>query len=341
MRDKILVTGGTGYIGSHTCVALLQGGFEPIVVDNLSRSHASVLDRIARISGYRPIFYQADVRDATVVDRVFREHVIASVVHIAGLKSVGDSVRAPLAYYANNVAGSLALLGAMARAGVKRFIFSSSATVYGTPDAVPVSETAPLRPTTPYGRTKAAVEDILRDMCAADPSWQIGVLRYFNPVGAHESGLIGENPRGVPENLMPLVAQAAAGQKNTLHVFGNDYPTPDGTGIRDYIHVVDLAEGHLSALAHLNRSPGLFTVNLGTGKGHTVLEVIEAFRKISARDIPYKIVGRRPGDVAASYADVNKAREVLGWRSKRDLATMCADAWRWQQSISEIGAVHR
>ena len=326
----ILVTGGTGFIGSHTCVALAQAGHEFLILDNLSNSRADVLDRLAPLCRRRPAFVEADVRDAAALDRVFAEHRITAVIHFAALKAVGESVAQPLAYYDNNVGGTLKLLEAMKRAGVRTLVFSSSATVYGDPASVPIREDFPLTATNPYGWTKLMMERMLADLAAAEPDWRIARLRYFNPVGAHESGRIGEDPSGVPNNLMPYVAQVATGQRAELQVFGGDWPTADGTGVRDYIHVMDLAEGHVAALDHLARQPGLLTVNLGTGRGVSVLDLVRAFEQASGRAVPYRIVGRRAGDVAACWADPALAERLLGWRTRRDLAQMCADAWRWQ-----------
>jgi len=326
----LLVTGGAGYIGSHACVELLRAGHEVVVVDNLCNSRREVLGRIERIAGRAVAFHECDVRDQDALRDVFRAHAVDAVLHFAGLKAVEESVARPLEYYENNVGGTLALCAAMRASGVHRLVFSSSATVYGDPDAVPVREDHPLRPANPYGRGKAMVESILRDLATADPAWKVVLLRYFNPVGAHESGLIGEDPSGVPNNLMPFIAQVAVGRREALNVYGNDYPTPDGTGVRDYIHVVDLARGHLAALEKLDAADGVLTVNLGTGRGYSVLEVIEAFRRASGREIPYRIVARRPGDVAACYADTSLAARLLGWRAERDLVQMCRDAWRWQ-----------
>jgi UDP-glucose 4-epimerase len=328
--NKILVTGGAGYIGSHACVELLQAGREVVVVDNFCNSRPEVLGRIERIAGRPVSFHQCDLRDKAALRGIFREHAIDAVLHFAGLKAVEESVARPLDYYDNNVGGTLALCEAMAEAGVLRVVFSSSATVYGDPDAVPVRENHPLRPTNPYGRSKAMVESILQDLFRSDSAWKVALLRYFNPVGAHESGLIGEDPDGVPNNLMPYIAQVAVGRREALNVYGSDYPTPDGTGVRDYIHVVDLARGHLAALEKLSAADGVLTVNLGTGRGYSVLEVVEAFRQASGRDIPYRFVARRAGDVAACYADPELATRVLGWRAERGLEEMCRDAWRWQ-----------
>lgn len=327
----ILVTGGTGYIGSHTCVALAKAGQELLILDNLCNSRADVVDRLETLCGKRPIFIQGDVRDSHVLGDLFDRHPISAVMHFAGLKAVGESVAKPLEYYDNNVHGTLQLLTAMRRAQVKTFVFSSSATVYGDPASVPIREDFPRSATNPYGRSKLIIEDILADLHRAEPDWRIARLRYFNPVGAHESGLIGEDPQGIPNNLMPFVAQVAVGKREFLNVWGNDYPTPDGTGIRDYIHVVDLAEGHVAALDHLNRKGGLLTVNLGTGQGYSVLDMVKAFETASGRKIPYKIAARRPGDIAQCWADPRLAQEILNWTAKRGLDQMCADVWRWQQ----------
>ena len=331
----ILVTGGAGYIGSHTVVELLQAGRDLVIFDNLSNSSSRVLERIEAITGIRPRFIEGDIRDAGALTAAFRDFPVTSVIHFAGLKAVGESVAEPARYYDNNVVGSLRLCEAMAEAGVKQMVFSSSATVYGDPHAVPIRENFPLQATNPYGRTKLHIEEMLRDFAGGDPSWRIALLRYFNPVGAHASGLIGEDPRGVPNNLMPYVSQVAIGRRAELGVFGNDYPTPDGTGVRDYIHVVDLAKGHLAALSALERADGVLTVNLGTGCGYSVLEVIAAFEKASGQRVPYNIKPRRPGDVAACYADPALARQLLGWSASLDLDAMCRDAWRWQSGNPE------
>lgn len=330
MPSKFLVTGGLGYIGSHTCVELLTAGHDVVVIDNLSNTKITVLDRIEQITGRRPVFIQADIRDRTAVEEALEG--CTAVVHFAGLKAVGESTEKPLLYYSNNVEGSLVLFNAMVSRGVKRIVFSSSATVYGDPKEVPIREDAALSVTNPYGRSKLIIEDMLRDIAAADPTWQVALLRYFNPVGAHRSGLIGEDPNGIPNNLMPFVTQVAVGKLACLSVFGNDYPTPDGTGVRDYIHVVDLAKGHLAALAVLERNPGMLTVNLGTGQGYSVLEMVAAFEKASGRHVAYRISPRRAGDVARCYADPEKARELLNWSAELDLGAMCADAWRWQEN---------
>jgi UDP-glucose 4-epimerase len=334
MMATVLLTGGTGYIGSHTCVEVMAAGWTPVVVDNLCNSSALVLDRIETIAGRRPAFVTADIRDSNAIDRTFRQYQVDAVIHFAGLKSVGESVADPLRYYENNVAGTMVLVDAMQRHGVKRIVFSSSATVYGMAEKMPLTEDAPLGPINPYGRTKLMVEQILRDVVAADPEWRAMLLRYFNPVGAHESGLIGEDPAGIPNNLMPFVAQVAVGRQPRLKIYGNDYPTADGTGVRDYIHVVDLALGHVAALAKLmdHSTPRETIVNLGTGNGHSVLEVVKSFEAASGRPVPYEIVARRPGDVATCYADATLARRLLGWESRRRLDAMCADAWRWQST---------
>ena len=335
-RQTVLVTGGAGYIGSHTVVELLQAGHRPVVLDNLSNADAAAIDRIERITGRRPVFVEGDIRDRALLDELLTRHRFDATIHFAGLKAVGESVAKPLQYYDNNVAGTGVLLEALGRAGVKRFVFSSSATVYGDPETVPLHENARTGATNPYGRTKLMVEQILGDLVHADPSWSLGILRYFNPVGAHESGLIGEDPRDIPNNLMPFVAQVAVGRRQHLSVFGNDYPTPDGTGVRDYIHVVDLARGHLAALDRLAAHPGAFTVNLGTGRGYSVLEMVRAFEKACGRPVAYRVVDRRPGDIAECYADPALARELLGWQAQRGIEQMCADAWRWQ-SMNPMG----
>lgn len=328
----ILVTGGAGYIGSHTVVELLAAGHELLILDNFSNSSPKVLDRIEQISGCRPRFIAGDIRDGQLLAELFATHPVQAVIHFAGFKAVGESVEQPMRYYDNNVVGSLRLFEAMAAAGVFRLVFSSSATVYGDPHAVPIDEQFPLQVTNPYGRSKLIIEDMLRDIGRADPRWRVALLRYFNPVGAHASGLIGEDPRGIPNNLMPYVAQVAVGRRTELNVFGGDYPTPDGTGVRDYIHVVDLALGHLAALARLDELDGVVPVNLGTGVGYSVLDVVAAFEKASGRAVPYRIVDRRPGDVAACYADPQLASRLLGWLAGRDLTAMCADTWRWQSA---------
>lgn len=325
----ILVTGGMGYIGSHTCVVLAEAGYQTLILDNLANSHLEVLDRLEQISGVRPQFVNGDVRDAQLLDELFLKHNITAVIHFAGLKAVGESLEIPFEYYDNNVTGSLTLLGAMKRAQVKNFIFSSTANVYGNFAEVPVAEEAALEPNNPYGRSKLMIEEILADLYLADPEWNIACLRYFNPVGAHESGLIGENPQGTPSNLMPIIASVAAGTREKLQVFGDDYPTPDGTGMRDFIHVMDLAEGHLAALTYCLTQGGQVTVNLGTGQGYTVMQMINTFREASGRSIPCDIVERRAGDIVKSWANPAKAKGVLGWQAKRGLMQMCIDTWRW------------
>lgn len=327
----ILITGGAGFIGSHACVALANAGHELVIFDNLCNSRADVIDRLATLCGKRPAFVRGDIRDAATLDRLFAAYSISAVMHFAGLKAVGESSEKPLDYYDNNVAGTVQLLVAMDRAAVKTLVFSSSATVYGDPASVPISEDFPRIATNPYGRTKLMIEDILADLHQADPEWRIARLRYFNPVGAHESGLIGEAPQGTPNNLMPYVAQVAAGQREFLNVWGNDYPTHDGTGVRDYIHVCDLAEGHVAALDYLNSEGGMLTMNLGTGQGYSVLEMVEAFEKASGRAVPCKIGPRRVGDSAKCWADPTLAQQMIGWKANRGLDQMCADAWRWQQ----------
>lgn len=336
----ILVTGGTGYIGSHACVALALAGHEVLILDNLCNSRADVVDRVGAICGRRPVFVAGDVRNAALLDEVFDRHRVTAVMHFAGLKAVGESTAKPLEYYDNNVHGSLQLLAAMRRAEVRTLVFSSSATVYSDRDGHVFREDSPRAATNPYGRSKLMVEDILADLHQAEPGWRIARLRYFNPVGAHESGLIGEDPCGVPNNLMPFVAQVAEGRREYLSVWGKDYPTVDGTGVRDYIHVADLAEGHLAALDWLRGQGGLLTLNLGTGRGHSVLEMVRAFERASGRPVPYRIAGRRPGDIAQFWADPSLARRLLGWEAKRDLDRMCVDAWRWQQHAGAAKTRH-
>ena len=326
----ILVTGGTGYIGSHTVVQLLEAGHEVLVLDNLCNSKAQVIDRIAKIAGKAPGFIEGDVRDSALLRELFAKHAIETVIHFAGLKAVGESVHKPLMYYENNVSGSIVLFEEMAAANVKSMVFSSSATVYGDPQFLPITEDHPLSVTNPYGQNKLMIENILRDIQVADSAWKIVLLRYFNPVGAHISGTIGEDPAGIPNNLMPFVAQVAVGKRKQLQIFGNDYPTPDGTGVRDYIHVEDLASGHLAALNYLQSHEGILTVNLGTGKGTSVMEMISAFQQASNRPIPYEVVTRRTGDIASCYADPSLAKNVLGWQSVHSIERMCVDAWRWQ-----------
>lgn len=327
----ILVTGGAGYIGSHTAVELLNAGNELIILDNFSNSKHESLKRIKEITGKDFKFYEADLLNQQKVEQVFAENNIEAVVHFAGLKAVGESVSKPLYYYHNNITGTLVLCKVMEKFGVKKLVFSSSATVYGMLEQVPISEDFPLGATNPYGRTKLMIEEILRDLYVADNDWSIALLRYFNPIGAHESGRIGEDPNGIPNNLMPFITQVAIGKLKELSVFGNDYPTVDGTGVRDYIHVVDLAIGHLKALDKVISSNGVEAYNLGTGRGYSVLEIVSAFEKASGRNIPYKIVGRRPGDIAECYANPEKAKEELGWSASRGIDEMCRDSWRWQE----------
>ncbi len=329
-KKTILVTGASGYIGSHTCVELLQANYSVVALDNLCNSSKESLRRVEKITGCSIPFHEADVRDRAALDRILSEQAVDACIHFAGLKAVGESVAHPLMYFENNVAGSVTLLQALGDANVKRIVFSSSATVYGDPASVPIEESVPLSATNPYGRSKLMVEEIINDLGRSDKSWRAGILRYFNPVGAHESGLIGEDPRGIPNNLMPYVAQVAIGRREKLSVFGNDYPTPDGTGVRDYIHVVDLARGHVAALDRLFAKEGVFTVNLGTGNGYSVLEAVRAFEQASERLVPYEIVARRPGDVASCYASPIAARELLNWRAEKNLKDMCIDLWRWQ-----------
>ena len=334
--QKILITGGTGFIGSHTVVELITAGYECIVLDSLVNSHPAVLNRVADITGQRPHFVEGDVRDAACLDALFAAHEISAVIHFAGLKAVGESVREPLRYYDNNVCGTTTLLAAMAKAGVKTIVFSSSATVYGEPDASPIPESAPFRPASPYGKSKAMVEAILTDLTdlnSADSAWRVALLRYFNPVGAHPSGMMGEDPAGIPNNLMPFVCQVASGRLKTLSIFGKDYPTADGTGERDYIHVMDLAEGHLAALRYFDAddaAPRLIA-NLGTSRGHSVLDVVNTFSRVNGMPIPHQFVARRPGDVPAYWADASFAERTLGWKATRSLEDMCRDSWNWQQ----------
>lgn len=327
----ILVTGGAGYIGSHTCVELLNSGQDVVVFDNFCNSHPESIKRVEAITGKKITVVRGDIRDQVAIEAALRQYDCQSVIHFAGLKAVGESVEKPLEYYDNNVIGTHRLLQAMGNCGVKTLVFSSSATVYGEPQFLPLTEQHPLSATNPYGRTKLVVEDMLRDLYRSDSSWRIGILRYFNPVGAHESGLIGEDPQGIPNNLMPFVAQVAIGRRDCLKVWGSDYPTPDGTGVRDYIHVVDLALGHLKALDRL-LVPQCFEVNLGTGTGYSVLDVVKAFERASGNPVRYELAPRRPGDVASCYADPVFAVALLEWRAERGLDAMCADAWRWQSN---------
>ncbi|RQW00387.1 UDP-glucose 4-epimerase GalE [candidate division KSB1 bacterium] len=326
----MLVTGGTGYIGSHTVVELLNAGYHVIIVDNLKNSKSAVLDRIERITQKRPIFYKIDLRHKDELYNLFLSHTFDAVIHFAGLKAVGESTEIPLEYYHNNIVGALYLCELLNQFNIKKLVFSSSATVYGDPHKVPIEETWPLAATNPYGRTKLMIEEILRDLCNSNAEWRIAILRYFNPVGAHPSGLIGEDPNGIPNNLMPYITQVAIGKQKRLSVFGTDYATPDGSGVRDYIHVVDLAIGHLRALEHLQTEHGVEAYNLGTGRGYSVFEIIKAFEKSSGKKIPYTITDRRPGDIAMCYANPDKAQKKLKWNAVKDLNHMCADAWRWQ-----------
>lgn len=327
---KILITGGAGYIGSHTCVELLNAGYEPVVVDNLSNSKEESLRRVQKITGKSLIFHKIDLLDRQALDQVFSSYPIQAVIHFAGLKAVGESVSIPLRYYQNNITGTVTLCEVMTAHGVHNIVFSSSATVYGYPQSVPILEGFPLSAINPYGRTKLMIEDILRDVYVSDNAWNIAILRYFNPIGAHSSGRIGEDPTGIPNNLVPYIAQVAVGKHPYLRVFGKDYPTPDGTCIRDYIHVVDLATGHLKALDKLASNPGVVTYNLGTGQGTSVMEMLTAFEGAAGKSIPYKVLERRPGDAPVSYADPSKAERELGWKATRGIAEMCADTWRWQ-----------
>jgi len=327
---RVLVTGGAGYIGSHTCVELLLSGYEVIVVDSLINSREESVRRIEEISGRKLEFHKVDLLDKSGLDRVFQQAKVDAVIHFAGLKAVGESVAIPLQYYKNNISGSLVLFEVMAQHGVRNLVFSSSATVYGDPASLPITEDFPIKSSNPYGWCKVMIEQILQDLYLADPSLNIALLRYFNPVGAHPTGRIGEDPKGVPNNLVPYISQVAVGKLPELKIFGNDYPTPDGTGVRDYIHIMDLASGHIKALEKLAANPGLVIYNLGTGKGYSVLEMVNAFAEASGKKIPYKIVGRRPGDIASCYADPSKAEKDLFWKASRDIKAMCADTWRWQ-----------
>ncbi|MFA0440439.1 UDP-glucose 4-epimerase GalE [Vibrio sp. 10N.286.49.C2] len=330
---KVLVTGGMGYIGSHTCVQMLESGIEPVIIDNLCNAKQSVLSRIKALSGQTPTFYHGDVRDAELLERIFSEHDIQSVIHFAGLKAVGESVVKPIEYYDNNVAGTLVLANAMRNAGVKSIIFSSSATVYGDPEIVPITENSPVGKTTnPYGTSKFMVERCLSDVFTSDEEWSITLLRYFNPVGAHPSGTMGEDPQGIPNNLMPFIAQVAVGRRDKLSVFGDDYDTPDGTGVRDYIHVMDLADGHVAALKAVGQKQGLHIYNLGTGKGSSVLDMVEAFSLACGKPVPYELHPRRPGDIAECWASTAKAEADLNWKASRSLRDMTADSWRWQSN---------
>ena len=326
----ILVTGGAGYIGSHTCLELQKAGYEVVIADNLSNSKYEALNRVGEITGRNFKFYKVDMLYREELEKVFSENAIDVVIHFAGLKAVGESVQVPLRYYHNNITGTLMLCEVMQKYGVNKIVFSSSATVYGIPERMPISEDAPLGATNPYGRTKLMIEDILRDLYISDSKWSIALLRYFNPIGAHPSGRIGEDPNGIPNNLLPYIAQVAVGKLKELKIFGSDYPTPDGTGVRDYIHVVDLALGHLRALEKVMSISGVNAYNLGTGKGYSVREMVNVFEKVSSRKIPYTVTQRRPGDIAICYADPSMAKKELGWQAQRDIEEMCADSWRWQ-----------
>ena len=333
MRQKILVTGGAGYIGSHTTLALLQADYDVVVVDNLSNSSKASLERVGDIAGRKPVFIEGDLRDAALLNQLFKDHPIESVLHFAGLKAVEESVREPLRYFNNNLVSTMTLCQAMADANIFNVVFSSSATVYGAPSIVPIAENHPAGQTTnPYGRSKFMIEQILTDLAHSDSRWKIAILRYFNPVGAHASGRMGEDPNGIPNNLIPYICRVAVGTLTELKVFGNDYPTVDGTGVRDYIHVLDLADGHLSALDAIRKSSGVHIWNLGTGHGHSVLEVLKTFEEISGRPIPYQIAPRRNGDIATCFADVSKAERELGWKAKHSLNEMLRDAWKWQST---------
>ncbi|MDD3765831.1 MAG: UDP-glucose 4-epimerase GalE [Eubacteriales bacterium] len=328
---KILVTGGAGYIGSHTCVLLLEAGYDIDVVDNLSNSSEVALERVKKITGKDFGFFKADLLDCEAMDEIFKNGNYDAVIHFAGLKAVGESVQIPLTYYHNNITGTLNLCKVMEKYNVKKLVFSSSATVYGDPHAVPIKEDFPLSATNPYGQTKLTIEYILKDLCKSDNQWDIAILRYFNPVGAHKSGLIGEDPNGIPNNLVPYISQVAIGKLKELSVFGDDYDTPDGTGVRDYIHVMDLADGHLKAIEKISKKSGMVIYNLGTGQGYSVLDMVKAFERASGRKVPYKIVKRRPGDIGMCYADPSKAEKELGFKAVHTIDDMCADTWRWQE----------
>ncbi len=329
---SVLVTGGAGYIGSHTCVKLLEAGYDVVVLDNLSNSSPKAIGRVEEITGKKIRFYECDILDKEGMRAIFHENTIDSVIHFAGLKAVGESVAVPLKYYENNIAGTVYLLEVMQESGVKKMVFSSSATVYGMTDKMPLTEDLPTSANSPYGQTKLMIEQILQDLAVSDKDWAISLLRYFNPVGAHESGRIGENPKGIPNNLMPYITQVALGKLPQLSIFGNDYPTKDGTGVRDYIHVVDLAEGHLKALDKLKTTKGVLIYNLGTGVGYSVLDLVKAFEEANGVTIPYKFAPRRPGDVTVCYADPTKAKNELGWEAKKSIVDMCRDAWNWQKN---------
>jgi len=330
INQIILVTGGVGFIGSHTVLSLIEHGYKPIIIDNLINGHSITLDRIKSITDVRPIFYEGDIRDKDLLSKIFNENKVNAVIHFAGLKSVQESVSDPNYYYENNVVGTTILLDEMKHADVKKIIFSSSATVYGEPNYLPIDEEHPRSFVNPYGETKLKIEDILISLSNHDPNWSIGILRYFNPIGAHRSGLIGEDPKGIPQNLMPFLTKVALGEIKELKIYGSDYPTPDGTGIRDFIHVMDLAEGHLSTLEHLNNNLGIEILNLGTGEGTSVLGLIKTFQDVNKVEIPFSFYERRPGDVFSSFAQVSKAKRILNWKTKRNLKLMCKDSWRWQ-----------
>ena len=335
-KKVILVTGGTGYIGSHAVIALTAAGYHPVIVDNLTNSRASVLERITEITGKRPSFYKINIQNSAALNEIFQEHQIAAVIHFAGLKAVGESIVDPLRYYENNIKSAISLCSVMSKQNIKSLIFSSSASIYGEPSIFPVKEDCTPAPTNPYARSKLIIEQILQDIHVADPSWRIVILRYFNPVGAHESGLVGEDPRGVPNNLMPCISQVAMGSRKKINIYGKDYPTSDGTGVRDYIHIMDLVEGHVAALVKMEKTDlwssykNPLIINLGTGQGYTVMEMLRAFEEASGKKIPYRITDGRPGDIAACYADPSLAQKLLKWKAKRSLVDMCSDAWRWQ-----------
>ncbi len=331
-----LVTGGSGYIGSHTCIELINAGYELLVLDNLSNSSLGSLKRVEHITGQSVSFIEGDIRDKSLLRSIFSNHSLDAVMHFAGLKAVSESVDKPLMYYDNNVVGSMALFEVMEEFDCKRLVFSSSAAVYGNPISIPVAEDAPLTPVSPYGTSKLMVENILRDLFFSEPGWSIGILRYFNPVGAHSSGLIGENPNGIPNNLMPLISQVAAGTREKLNVFGGDYPTPDGTGVRDYIHVIDVARGHIKALETIQKPSTIITANLGTGRGYSVLDMINAFEKVSGKKVPYEIIARRSGDTAYCYAATGYAEKAFGWNAEHGIERMCEDEWRWQEHYSKV-----
>lgn len=327
---KILLTGGAGYIGSHAAVELLDQGYEIVIMDNLSNSNIECLERIKEITGKSFAFYKVDLLEYDLMNQIFKEHSIDAVIHFAGLKSVGESVKAPLDYYLNNISGTVNLCSLMKKYGVNKMVFSSTAAVYGNPDRVPIDESFPVSPASPYGRSKLMIEEILRDVYHSDPSWRIAILRYFNPIGAHHSGRIGEDPNGIPDNLVPYITQVAVGKREKLQVFGNDYDTPDGTGVRDYIHVVDLVKGHLKALEYIEKKKGIEVINLGTGTGYSVLEIVGNFREVTGRPVDYQITARRTGDPGVTYANPKKAEIILGWKAEKNLKDMCQDSWNWQ-----------